>query len=671
MNADNAHLWLAGLVAFILVMIGVGFFVELRSRAEHARRARAAFERATQALTAADLAKCRSELLQSRQSAADSQNADVGGEWEQLVQTCLEREFAEIRKLIEAGQLLAAQQRLTDGQVQALVKQVCLPEPGQTAQSLAQQIQETRKHLESLYQAQINEYLLPASADSVSVSVLDRATVRGKSRLTELDRKYDRVDLTVRIANASDDTVVQVKVGGSLVLIADTESPALTLLHRNPVRRIASISQSIAVLVPPRDASVATLPFELDPPLDSSRFYRGDVKSFLAELSAEQVRVVRWNSETAATFADLKNKYLALGATLPEELACAAEACESALHETQALSELTVSSLGECPDFWAGAGALDTRRDRVLMWGYPLRDTELMVLDLNSRHIDTVQIKRTGPCSTAAPALAIDSQRNALYVFGGWADGADAPEDEMYRLDLAAEPLTWERVPDAEDWPPARNGACLVYDPKGDGLLLYAGDGGPGDESFTPLDDLWRFDLSAGRWQQLRPQGKKPPARWHASMAWDEASGLIYMFGGCGRDPQAFDRELYIYDPKGNEWHGANVVGRRPPSLQGGSLSLDARTGLLVLCGGLRHEDPGEATLSSIWVYDPQASRWAWRDGGELARRRDHVAVYDPSRGCHYLVGGRTSDAVGNWYDLGQPVRSAAELRLTAAGGTP
>lgn len=197
----------------------------------------------------------------------------------------------------------------------------------------------------------------------MTIETQHQASILGKSDSIGQYPKYDHVDLRVRVANASVDTVVQVKVAGSLVLIADPESPALTLLRRNPIRRVADVSQSISVVVPPRDASVAILPFELDPPLDSSRLFRGDVKSFLAELSAEQVRVVRWNSETAATFADLKNKYLALGASLPGELACAAEACDSALHEAQVLSELTVSSLGGCPEFWAGAGAFDARRD--------------------------------------------------------------------------------------------------------------------------------------------------------------------------------------------------------------------------------------------------------------------------------------------------------------------
>lgn len=92
------YLWLAGLLGFVVLMLGIGAVMEMRLRAEKSRQASAGFERAAQALNAADLAKCRAELLQCRQLAADSKSRDVRGQWEQIVQTCLEREFAEVRK---------------------------------------------------------------------------------------------------------------------------------------------------------------------------------------------------------------------------------------------------------------------------------------------------------------------------------------------------------------------------------------------------------------------------------------------------------------------------------------------------------------------------------------------------------------------------------------------
>lgn len=137
---QQEHLWLAGLIAFVLLVVGVGFVVALRSRAEHTRHARAAVERAAQALNAEDLPKCRSELLQSWQVAADSGSTDVRGQWEQLVQMCLQRDFAEVRHLIEDGQLRSAQQRLADGQVQTLLGKANRPGLRQTEEELKRQI---------------------------------------------------------------------------------------------------------------------------------------------------------------------------------------------------------------------------------------------------------------------------------------------------------------------------------------------------------------------------------------------------------------------------------------------------------------------------------------------------------------------------------------------------
>ena len=47
-----------------------------------------------------------------------------------------------------------------------------------------------------------------------------------------------------------------------------------------------------------------------------------------------------------------------------------------------------------------------------------------------------------------------------------------------------------------------------------------------------------------------------------------------------------------------------------------------------------------------------------------LFARREHVAAYDPTAEAHYVLGGCTSDEVGNFYRMGPPVVTTARLRL-------
>ena len=94
------------------------------------------------------------------------------------------------------------------------------------------------------------------------------------------------------------------------------------------------------------------------------------------------------------------------------------------------------------------------------------------------------------------------------------------------------------------------------------------------------------------------------------------------------------------------------------------TLTYDAQARALVVIGGLANVEPGPATSSDVWALDLESMAWA-RAESKLARRREHVAVYDPSTSSHYVLGGCTSDEVGNFYRMGPPVVSTARVRLT------
>jgi hypothetical protein len=183
-------------------------------------------------------------------------------------------------------------------------------------------------------------------------------------------------------------------------------------------------------------------------------------------------------------------------------------------------------------------------------------------------------------------------------------------------------------------------------------------------ESLTPLGDLWHYDLGKGEWKQLKPEGTPPPARWHALMAFNAQRRKVYLFGGAGLGEKGFDRQLYELDLKKQEWKTLRVAGERPPSLQGGTLSFDSEHQVLVLVGGLRHERPGPATISDIWVFDFERGEWERIQGTSSFQRRDHAGGYDPATRRHYVVGGRISKEVGNFYEPGQPVESFLVFKL-------
>ena len=206
----------------------------------------------------------------------------------------------------------------------------------------------------------------------------------------------------------------------------------------------------------------------------------------------------------------------------------------------------------------------------------------------------------------------------------------------------------------------------MFTDPHADALFLFGGDGGLEPAGlFSPLDDLWRFDLRKQQWQVLQPTGSSPPARWHAMTAFDAQERRAYLFGGAGLGEHTFDRKLYAFDVEAMRWEVVRTEGPAPPSVQGGTLTFDSANRVLVMLGGLRHEPPGSAAIADIWIFDVKRQRWDHVEGDDSIRRRDHVAVYDPASRRHYVVGGRISQQIGNFYERGRAVGSSLALEVT------
>ena len=249
--------------------------------------------------------------------------------------------------------------------------------------------------------------------------------------------------------------------------------------------------------------------------------------------------------------------------------------------------------------------------------------------------------------------------RKTFYVFGGWGD--HGPTNELYRLDLTRRPWTWEKIDAKGTRPSGRNGAPLVFDAPRHRLIVCGRDGGTG-KSFRPLADCWQFDIESNTWAPLPAVGVAPTARWHAAMALDPSRGKAYLFGGAGNG--GFDATLYELDLPTDAWRPVRTTGSPPPSLQGATFTFDSANGVLLLAGGLRHEAPGTATISTAWVFDPAVAQWDETDCGEDLRRRDHLGVYCRTTGEHLLIGGRISQTVGNFYDRGRIVSRDVKLKI-------
>jgi hypothetical protein len=181
-------------------------------------------------------------------------------------------------------------------------------------------------------------------------------------------------------------------------------------------------------------------------------------------------------------------------------------------------------------------------------------------------------------------------------------------------------------VASPDNTPGARAGAAAWTDPSGN-LWLYGGSGSDGDHS-----DLWKYSNGQWTWVEgpdLPMQGpiygtlgvaspSNNPGSRDSAMAWTDASGAFWLFGGIGADNLNYLlSDLWKYSNGQWTWvSGPSTVG-----YQGnyGTIGIPATTNL-----------PGARTGGATWV-DPSGNLWLFGGAPDnLAPKLNDLWKYQP-----------------------------------------
>jgi hypothetical protein len=171
--------------------------------------------------------------------------------------------------------------------------------------------------------------------------------------------------------------------------------------------------------------------------------------------------------------------------------------------------------------------------------------------------------------------------------------------------------------------PPARSNASMAFDQGTNELVLFGG-----WRSFH-RDDTWTYDGTT--WTQQFP-ATTPPARLDASMAFDPASGELVLFGGYSYSG-GYRNDTWTYD--GTTWTQQSPA-VSPSARADASMAFDPATGQLVLFGGY-----GGFYKDDTWTYDGTTWIQQFPTTRPLARFGASMA-FDPASGELVLFGGYT-----------------------------
>jgi hypothetical protein len=231
----------------------------------------------------------------------------------------------------------------------------------------------------------------------------------------------------------------------------------------------------------------------------------------------------------------------------------------------------------------------------------------------------------TSPPARQQHALAYDSARGRVVLFGGYGSGDGLLSD------------TWEW--DGTDWtqknpatsPPARYRHALAYDSARGRLVLF---GGVGERSTFLSDASWEWDGT--EWTQKNPV-TKPPGREGHALAYDRGRGRVVLFGGRGVGGGNQFPDTWEWD--GTEWTQKNPV-TNPPGRYFHALVYDSGRGRVVLFGG----KSTDGTVSSdTWEWD--GTDWTEKNPATSPPERyEHALAYDSGRGRVVRFGGKSID---------------------------
>ena len=136
----------------------------------------------------------------------------------------------------------------------------------------------------------------------------------------------------------------------------------------------------------------------------------------------------------------------------------------------------------------------------------------------------------------------------------------------------------------------------MVYDTKRKRVVLFGGWDGT-----ASLSDTWEWDGKA--WTQIQLP-LSPQARHAHAMAFDEASGVVVLFGGRDVNNKSL-WDNWKYD--GTAWTPV-YVGTRPPKRDLTQMVYDPNRKTCILHGG--YESDNQKSLSDTWEWDGATNTW-------------------------------------------------------------
>jgi hypothetical protein len=214
----------------------------------------------------------------------------------------------------------------------------------------------------------------------------------------------------------------------------------------------------------------------------------------------------------------------------------------------------------------------------------------------------------------------------------------------------AATATDWQQIPfvSRPATPPVRDGGANAYDEARGVVVLFGGRNYEyvnGNWVFSQLGDTWTWDGKT--WTEQHP-AHSPPDRVWTDMAYDPAIGKTILFGGqtcSGGLCSVWLNDTWAWD--GNDWTQLTPA-TAPPPRNSTSMAYDPARQRIVLFGGIASCCPAVFDADT-WLFDGTNWTQAMPANSPSARYGDNsLMTYVPANNGIILFGGRDSSGQRN-----------------------
>lgn len=233
-------------------------------------------------------------------------------------------------------------------------------------------------------------------------------------------------------------------------------------------------------------------------------------------------------------------------------------------------------------------------------------------------------------------AMAYDSARSVVVLYGGYAPGREAD--------------TWEWDGVTSTWtsrsaslPGSRWGHAMAYDAHRGKVVLFGGI----DSTGALLNDTWEWD-GGTEWIRKTDLDPRPGPRSYHSMSYDSERKVIVLFGGTRETSPYYWGDTWEYD--GTAWTLRSTAG--PSARRMAGMAFDNTRNLTVLFGGTTG-----TYQNDTWAWNGNAWELALVGGPPSSSRP--AARYGHGMVCFgkiVLFGGFTGSDNSQTWDYGAPL---------------